>query len=522
MPVMPRAPPALGSTSTAAFAHHPSAGIADRSRFPHGITSSQGPPPAANKTAAVADSAQRRANSCRSVPALTLPGLNDPFPVSRGQEAAAPSEGPSEFMTQSSIIDTEGASSSFCPSSMAAAQAGPNPWESFDSGDSPPPYSEDGTSQLGRRSSAVSDDSDFVCGGLEVGRRGNVVGTQTVEGMCHGRIPTPARAPSSLGETSREDVSGGGLIRDAAASILGGARRRRLHSIIGCTGVPHVDSEAPSVDGSLASSPRSSSGPLPSTIPSTASSTAPNTARETATRGRIKELVYPVLPGIQGDRVKAALSQERLSSCTDRRAMAPLLSRAVSTEIRELERAWGAGAQRSAAEGNKRRLETLVVESLKRLCVKPVRLCTQKALMPDFGLEGSSADAEARCARLEAELAAREQRIRSLKDDEAAHSEPSLAINAGVSELAQRLAADGDGAEASGGGGGARAREVLGLLERTLQRSIVVEDFVRESAEKLCKARVATEERERAVSKTAWTHLPAGRPDALLSLARMP
>lgn len=489
--------------------------------------SSQGPLPTANRTAAVVDSVQRRVNSSRSVPALTLPGLNDPFPVSRGHEAVAPSEVPSDFTTQSSIIDTEGASSSFCPSSMAPAHAGRDPWESFDASDSPPPFSEDGTSQQGQRaqpcnrSSAISDDSDFVCGGEEVGRCGNVVGSQAVEGIGYRRIPTPARAPSSLGETSREDVPSGGLIRDAAASILGGTRRRRLHSIIACNGAPRVDSEAdaasgPSIEGSMVSSP----SVVPSTVPSTASSTRPNSAREANTaRRRIKELVYPVLPGIQGDRAKVALSQERFSSCPDRRAMVPLLSRAVATELGELERAWGTGAC-SAAEGNKRRLETLVVESLKRLCVKPVRLCTQKALTPDLGFEGSSA--EARCAQLEAELTAREQRIRSLKEDEAAPSQPGLAAHSGLSELAQRLAADGGGEEEAGGGGGAGAREVLGLLERTLQRSILVEDFARESSEKLCQARAAAEERERAASKAAWAHLPAKRPDALLSLARMP
>lgn len=258
----------------------------------------------------------------------------------------------------------------------------------------------------------------------------------------------------------------------------------------------------------------------PSTVPSTVSSTAPNSAR-----GRIKELLYPVLPGVQGgDWAKDALSKERFASGPDRRAMAPLLSRAVAVEFGELERAWGTGADaRVVAAGSKRRLETLVVASLKRLCVKPVRFCTQRALTPDLGLGGSSSqsDVEARCSQLEAEIAAREQHILKLK----AGPPQALGLDdphAALDELAQRLTAEGGGAEAAGVGGGAGTREVLGLLERTLQRSIIVEDFVRESSGRLRQAHDAADERERAAGEAAWAHLPARRPDALLSLARMP
>jgi len=297
------------------------------------------------------------------------------------------------------------------------------------------------------------------------------------------------------------------------------ARKRRLKSIIGLSGVPPIaDDELVEDDSVGAGTARSAmTGVSVQTGISTVATSVLNSARS-----GYAELRYPVLcPELLSRPVAGA--NEPLQRPQDvRAALLQALSSAVAAEVAELKQAWGrdgAGAGGGAGGGGggrksgRRRCEEKATERLEAIARRAERKCNALVMRREANaaLNDDGEDArlrvdemrqlEARCARLEEECAASDAR----------RSAAALAAAAAVAKREEEEAARSAAAAAAEGERAAALRQ--------LQQEALNDQLARQRFHKLEANIKQLAEREEDIKKRAWAHLPGGELDGLRALA---
>lgn len=254
---------------------------------------------------------------------------------------------------------------------------------------------------------------------------------------------------------------------------------------------------------------------------------------DTGRRNFIERLEYPEIP--HNPKPGSALSSGSLGR---RAAMAQALSEAISEELAGLRGAWGinqVAGRVVCAEGaeEKPSFKEAVYGCLRHIAKRVERACVVKALqlsedcetlpgyvaLPDAG----ESALEARRAQLEAEIAKTDERIRCLQN----MGEEFLQLRqagfhghdvAGQQSLVTRLAAPISDTSASTD---VNATAFRGQLEQGLQRLALVDLWLSGTLSKLEDVKFQLEQRERAASARAASHLPGAEPDPRRALLKL-
>jgi len=336
-----------------------------------------------------------------------------------------------------------------------------------------------------------------------------------------GKIPTPARSQRGMPgagtreiaiQANRQSIDGHALRAGDSqgsapagqAATQAGGRQHRLVSIIRRNGAPSA---------------------LDEDEEDTAAAPPPDSSRTWSDRGvrPVSEVQYPeASPELAGP-----AKGGRPATWQGRAAMAQALSQAITDEMAELERAWQ--LEEPDAKG---RTEHVVAVSLRKIAKKAEKAGVTQALLPsaspDMSLTGVKQSAErddglqARCARLEAELAEADARLASLSSagDREAAGEPQSsreALGKVVASLSAQAGAEGGDDEATG-----TVDEQATPFEAWLQRLAGVDAALRRQHAQLEDSRQELEERERAAAAHAFSHLPAGALDGIGALMVVP
>lgn len=287
-----------------------------------------------------------------------------------------------------------------------------------------------------------------------------------------GKIPTPARSNRAREiaiQTNRQSIDG--HAQQAAAE-----KGRRLGSIMRRNGAPGIQTEDDEDEGP--------SGPMKP----------------------VSEVQYP-----QADvAVLGSTESQGPTTWQGRAAMAQGLSQAIAEEMAELEHAW----RLDEAEG-KNSTEHVVAATLRKIAKKAEKAGVTQALLPSKSAE-EDASTQARCKRLQAEIAQADARLTSLgylgdRADDTTEKSCREALCKVVASLSAEAEMEGED-------------EVTGVVEQPvsfemwLQRLAAVDAALRRQQAQLEDSRQELEERERTAIAKSFAHLPGGALDGVSAL----
>lgn len=299
-----------------------------------------------------------------------------------------------------------------------------------------------------------------------------------------GRIPTPSRSQRHIGIQANRHSIDGHAARPSSpptSQQQGAATRARLQSIIRCNGAPEADGTP-------------SGG--------------------TSARSSIRNLQYPKVAPNAAAQAQAASGDQGPRGWEGRVAFSEALSEAVVDEFDELKRAWRLGTPESDPRVEK------VAKELRKVATRAERACVIEALQPWAAAEDPTglevADEEERMQELEAESAALDERLASLR---AAQADISQVKEAAPCETMSKLVAQLSALESSVASmAGAGSQE---QLHECLMQLGCVDGWFQRAFDQLEEAERDLADREYEASQRALAQFPGEALDPQRELLRL-